>query len=166
MSQKVRVIRADYGNPEHAAGLVKLLDAYARDAAGGGKPLSEFAKANLVTSLSAVPHAFSVLAFASDDNSVPVGLANCLEGFSTFECRPLVNVHDLAVLPDFRGQRIGDQILRLVEQIAVERGACKLTLEVLSGNVRAKSLYERFGFLPYALDPTLGQASLMQKWLR
>lgn len=142
-----------------------LLDAYARDPMGGGEPLSDFAKHHLVPSLAARPQAFSVLAFASEDDSVPVGLVNCIEGFSTFKCQPLVNVHDLAVLPGHRGRRIGEQMLALVERIALERGACKLTLEVLSGNSNAEKLYRRAGFAHYELDPAMGQAGFMQKWL-
>jgi ribosomal protein S18 acetylase RimI-like enzyme len=94
-----------------------------------------------------------------------VGLVNCIEGFSTFQCRPLVNVHDVAVLASHRGQRIAEQMLALVEAMARERGACKLTLEVLQGNQGARRLYERVGFAGYQLDPTMGQAQFWQKWL-
>ncbi len=158
----LRLCRADYHNPVHAAALVQLLDAYAQDPAGGGEALSEFAKANLARELAARPQAFSVLAFAGDE---AVGLVNCIEGFSTFACRPLVNVHDVAVLAGFRGQRVGEQMLALVEQIAQERGACKLTLEVLAGNASAIRLYERVGFAGYQLDPAMGQAQFFHKWL-
>ena len=159
----LRLCRADYHNPVHAAALVQLLDAYAQDPAGGGEALSDFAKANLAKALAARPQAFSVLAFVGDQ---PVGLINCIEGFSTFACRPLVNVHDVAVLAGFRGQRVGEQMLALVEQIAQERGACKLTLEVLAGNASAIRLYERVGFAGYQLDPAMGQAQFFHKWLR
>lgn len=165
MTNAIRVVRADYANPVHAAALVMLLDAYASDPMGGGEGLSDFAKANLVNALAARPHAFSVLAFASSDDATPVGLVNCIEGLSTFACKPLVNVHDVAVLPGYRGQRIGEQMLALVEQISVERGACKMTLEVLSGNKGAEKLYQRVGFAYYQLDPAMGQAGFMQKWL-
>ncbi|BDT72681.1 hypothetical protein os4_22240 [Comamonadaceae bacterium OS-4] len=165
MSTAIRVTQADYANPVHAAALVMLLDAYASDPMGGGEPLSDFAKAHLVPSLAARPQAYSVLAFASADDSVPVGLVNCIEGFSTFKCKPLVNVHDVAVLAGYRGQRIGEQMLALAETIARERGACKLTLEVLSGNTGAEKLYRRVGFAYYELDPAMGQAGFMQKWL-
>ena len=161
----VRVVRADYANPVHAAAVVMLLNAYASDPMGGGEPLSEFAKANLVPSLASRPQAFSVLAFAGDDDGTPVGLVNCIEGFSTFACKPLVNVHDVAVLAGYRGQRIGERMLELVETLARERGACKLTLEVLSGNAGAMRLYQRAGFAHYQLDPAMGQAGFMQKWL-
>ena len=158
----LRLCRADYHNPVHADALVQLLDAYAQDPAGGGEALSAFAKTNLAKELAARPQAFSVLAFAGEQ---PVGLINCIEGFSTFACRPLVNVHDVAVLPGFRGQRLGEQMLALVEQIAHERGACKLTLEVLAGNASAIRLYERVGFAAYQLDPAMGQAQFFHKWL-
>lgn len=158
----LRICRADYHHPEHAGALVFLLDAYARDVAGGGQPLSDFAKNHLVAELAARPQAFSVLAF---DGVQPVGLVNCIEGFSTFACRPLVNVHDLAVLASHRGRRVGAQMLALVEAIARERGACKLTLEVLQGNRSAITLYERVGFAGYQLDPVMGQAQFLQKWL-
>ena len=156
------VVQADYANPAHADALVLLLDAYARDPMGGSHGLSDFAKANLVPSLAARPQAFSVLAFADDQ---PAGLVNCIEGFSTFACRPLVNVHDVAVLSAFRGQGIAEKMLALAETLAVKRGACKLTLEVLSGNTGAARLYERIGFAAYQLDPAMGQARFMQKLL-
>lgn len=157
------VFRADYSNSAHAAALVSLLDAYAQDPMGGGQALSEFARANLVPSLAVRPQAFSVLAF---DGDKPVGLVNCIEGFSTFACRPLVNVHDVAVLAGYRGQRIAEQMLAVAEAIARERGACKLTLEVLSGNAGAMRLYERMGFAGYQLDPAMGQARFLQKHLK
>ena len=158
----ITVRLADYGHDDDARALVSLLDAYARDPAGGGEPLSDFAKTHLPVALAARPQAFSVLAF---DGELPVGLINCIEGFSTFACRPLVNVHDVAVLASHRGNRIGERMLALVEQLALERGACKLTLEVLDGNRSALSLYERCGFAPYQLDPALGDARFLQKKL-
>ena len=161
----VRVCRADYGRAGHAAAVVAMLDAYARDPMGGSQGLSDFTKSNLVAALLARPQAYSVLAFAGEGDATPVGLVNCIEGFSTFACRPLVNVHDVAVLPGYRGQRIGERMLTLAEDIAIERGACKLTLEVLSGNAGAMRLYQRTGFANYELDPAMGQAGFMQKWL-
>lgn len=154
----VRLI--NYSDAADAAALVFLLDSYARDPMGGAHPLSDFAKANLAQALAARPQAFSVIAF---DGSAPVGLINCIEGFSTFACRPLVNVHDVAVLASHRGQRVGERMLALVTELAKARGACKLTLEVLEGNASAVRLYERSGFAPYQLDPAMGDARFFQK---
>jgi GNAT superfamily N-acetyltransferase len=158
----IELVRARYGHPAHAAALLALLDAYARDPAGGGVPLSDFARDNLIGELAARPSIFSVLAF---DDGIPVGLINAIEGFSTFACRPLVNVHDVVVLQSHRGRGIAAQLFAGVEAIARERNACKLTLEVLSGNRAARSLYEKLGFADYQLDPAMGHAQFLQKWL-
>lgn len=158
----LHICLADYSNPAHGRALVDLLDHYARDPSGGGEGLSEFAKGNIVAALSARPQAFSVLAFAGEE---PVGLVNCIEGFSTFKCLPLVNVHDVVVRGSHRGQRVGERMLEVVEQEARRRGACKLTLEVLEGNLAAQRLYARIGYAPYQLDPAMGAAQFQQKWL-
>jgi len=161
----IRICQADYGRDDHAAAVVALLDAYARDPMGGSEALSDFAKSNLVAALAARPQAYSVLAFGGAAGQTPVGLVNCIEGFSTFACRPLVNVHDVVVLDGYRGQRVAQSMLALAEQIARERGACKLTLEVLQGNEGAIRLYRRIGFANYQLDPAMGHAQFWQKWL-
>ncbi len=158
----IEVVLADYRNAAQAAALVELLDGYACDPAGGGTPLSAQVRADLPAALAARPQAFSVLAY---DDGQPVGLINCVEGFSTFACRPLVNVHDVVVAPSHRGQRLAQRMLEKVEQEARARGACKLTLEVLSGNVSARKAYEREGFADYQLDPAFGSAMFMQKKL-
>ena len=154
--------RARYDNPSHAAALIDLLDHYARDPAGGGEPLSDFARDNLLAALAARPFVFSVLAF---DGDTPVGLINAIEGFSTFACKPLVNVHDVVVAAGHRGRGVAAQMFAEVEGIARERGACKLTLEVLDGNAAARALYQRLGFSAYQLDPAMGNAQFLHKWL-
>jgi len=158
----IEVVRARYANPAHAAALLDLLDAYARDPAGGGEPLSDFARDHLIAELAARPFMFSVLAF---DGGTPVGLVNAIEGFSTFACRPLVNVHDVVVTSSHRGRGIAARMFAEVETIARERGACKLTLEVLDGNASARTLYQRLGFTAYQLDPAMGHAQFLHKWL-
>jgi GNAT superfamily N-acetyltransferase len=158
----IDIVRARYDDPAHAAALVDLLDHYARDPAGGGAPLSDYARANLLDALAARPFIFSVLAF---DSGTPVGLVNAIEGFSTFSCKPLVNVHDVVVAASHRGQGIAAKLFAEVEAIARERGACKLTLEVLDGNASARALYQRLGFAAYQLDPAMGHAQFLHKWL-
>ncbi|MDM0013165.1 GNAT family N-acetyltransferase [Variovorax sp. J22P168] len=158
----IDIVLADYRDASHARAVVNLLDAYARDPAGGGTPLAPEVIAGLPQALAQRPQAFSVLAF---DGAQPVGLVNCIEGFSTFACRPLVNVHDVVVLASHRGRRITQRMLQRVEQEARGRGACKLTLEVLSGNGSARRAYEREGFADYQLDPAFGSAQFLQKKL-
>ncbi len=157
---QTKIIRVDYFNPGHAADLVMLLNAYACDPMGGGKPLTAEVMANLTNELSQRPHAFSVLAYV---DGKPAGLVNCFELFSTFACKPLVNIHDVVVLKDFRGLGLSHKLLAMVEEIARSRGCCKLTLEVLSGNTVAKSSYNKFGFNNYELNPELGNAAFWEK---
>ncbi len=162
MRTAIDVRRVDYSDAAQAATLVRLLDAYAQDPMGGGEALSDEVKARLPSALAAFPAAFSLMAWVDGQ---AVGLLNAMEGFSTFAARPLVNVHDLAVLPHWRGQGVGRALLQAVEREAVARGACKLTLEVLSGNTGASRLYVQQGFALYALDPEQGTAQFMQKKL-
>ncbi|MHB1053110.1 MAG: GNAT family N-acetyltransferase [Thiobacillus sp.] len=158
----IEIVRVRYDDPTHAVALIELMDTYSRDPAGGGKALSDFARENLVSALAARPFIFSVLAF---DDATPVGLINAIEGFSTFACRPLVNVHDVVVAPSHRGRGIATQMFEQVEFLARERGACKLTLEMLQGNTSARNVYQRLGFTDYQLDPAMGHAQFLHKWL-
>ncbi|RMX05653.1 GNAT family N-acetyltransferase [Corticibacter populi] len=156
----LEIILADLRLPNHANALVELLDAYARDPMGGSEPLPQRTREQLPAALAARPGAHVILAFVDGQ---PAGLLNAIEGFSTFACQPILNVHDVAVAPAFRGQGISRRLFERAEQIAREIGACKLTLEVLEGNRHAQAAYRRFGFAPYALDPALGSAMFWQK---
>jgi ribosomal protein S18 acetylase RimI-like enzyme len=94
-----------------------------------------------------------------------VGLINCFEGFSTFKCKPLVNIHDVVVIDGYRGQGVSQRMMDKVEEIARQRGCCKLTLEVLEGNKPAQRAYLRYGFSGYQLDPETGHALFWEKYL-
>ncbi|WP_374414717.1 N-acetyltransferase family protein [Novosphingobium colocasiae] len=153
---------ADYGDATDAAAVIDLLDAYARDPMGGGAPLADRVRTSLVSMLAAHPGAFTLLAFL---DGRPAGFANCFTGLSTFAARPLVNIHDIAVAPGQRGTGIGKALMLAIEAEARVRGACKITLEVLSGNVRAKALYAALGYGDYALDPQAGTAQFWEKKL-
>ena len=152
---------ADYRDPRDAADVVALLDAYARDPMGGGAPLADDVKARLADDLAANPQAFSLIARFDD---AAVGLANCFMGYSTFAAAPLVNIHDLVVLSGHRGAGVGKALMAAVEAEALKRGACKVTLEVLSGNP-ARHLYAACGYGDYQLDPATGHALFWQKRL-
>lgn len=158
----IDVLRANYLDPQQAADIVFLLNGYATDPMGGGEALSPYVRQNLVATLATLPHALTVLCYV---DGRPAGLANCFEGFSTFSCRKLLNIHDIAVLAEFRGLGLSQHLLRAVEGEARERGCAKLTLEVLEGNAPARAAYEKFGFGAYQLDPAMGQAMFWQKSL-
>jgi ribosomal protein S18 acetylase RimI-like enzyme len=160
MKMNIEVVRADYKNSRHQLDIPFLLNVYACDPMGGGEPLKDDVMCNLVPALSAIPHAFSILAYVNDK---PAGLVNCFEGFSTFACKPLINIHDICVLGEYRGMGLSQRLLEKVEAVAKEKGCCKITLEVLSNNTVAKSAYEKFGFSGYELDPKAGSAVFWQK---
>ena len=157
-----KIIRADYSNSIHAQVIVDLLNSYAMNSMGGGKPLSEYTQTNLIKKLSSLSNAISILAFQED---IAVGLVNCFIHFSTFQCRSLLNIHDIVILPTHRQKGIGYKLLQATELLAKEYECCKITLEVLEGNIPAKKLYTKFGFAGYQLDPKKGNALFWEKIL-
>ncbi len=156
------ILIADLSAPAHANAIVYLLNEYAKDEMGGGAELSDFVKTNLVAELRQRPNAHIVLAFVG---GAPAGMAVCFEGFSTFACKPLLNVHDIVVIALFRGRGLSKKLLAKAEEIAVGLGCCKLTLEVLEGNRIAQAAYKACGFAGYELDPKMGKAMFWQKKL-
>lgn len=156
------IVDADYSDPDHAHAIVFLLDSYASDPMGGNAPLSEFVRNNLVRELAKRDTAHVVLAF---DEETPVGMMVCFEGFSTFACKPLLNIHDVIVHADHRGKGIATAMFSYIEDKACNMGCCKLTLEVLSENKVAQGLYTKCGFAGYELNPETGHALFWQKKL-
>ncbi len=120
-----------------------MLDSYASDPVGGGRSLGADVRQRLVSGLRDHPTTFILLAL-SDGRAV--GVLVGFFGFSTFQARPLLNIHDLAIIPECRGQGIGRQLLAAAEAAAQAQGCCKLTLEVQDDNHRALGLYKTFGF--------------------
>ncbi|MCW9013738.1 MAG: GNAT family N-acetyltransferase [Gammaproteobacteria bacterium] len=158
----IEIIQADLHNQSHASALLELLNGYAMDPMGGGEPLSEYTRQNLITALQQREDAVVVLAFV--DNR-PAGLIICFEGFSTFACRPLLNIHDVTVANEFRGMGLSTRMLEKVAAIAIQQGCCKLTLEVLENNTIAQASYIKSGFRAYQLDPSMGRALFWEKKL-
>lgn len=156
------VVEANLANPLHASALLQLLNEYAMDPMGGGEPLSDHVKSSLLPQLQKRPTARSVLAF---DGAVPAGLIICFEGFSTFACQPLLNLHDVVVSAPYRGKGVFKLLLQQVEAIARDLGCCKLTMEVLEGNRHAMAAYQAHGFSGYELVPEMGNAVFWQKKL-
>jgi ribosomal protein S18 acetylase RimI-like enzyme len=146
MDLKIREV--DFSDGADAARFIAVLDSYASDPLGGGEPLAHDVRERLIPALRDHPTALVLLAWVGDE---PAGIAVCFFAFSTFRARPLLNVHDLAVLPQYRGRGIGRALLGECERRAVRKGCCKLTLEVQDNNARARALYESFGFEELAI---------------
>jgi GNAT superfamily N-acetyltransferase len=146
MSFEIR--EADWDDARHCSGLLEVLDSYAGAPVGGGAVLAADVRARLIPALREHPAALVLLALHEQQ---PVGAATCFYGFSTFHARPLLNVHDLAVLPRFQGRGIGRSLLAAAEERARACGCCKLTLEVREDNHRARKLYFERGFRDFEL---------------
>ncbi len=166
----VQSIEADLNNPNHANAVLKMLNEYAMDPMGGGEPLSDFVVANLINTLRKRSDTYIVLAFdatldATWDVTKPVGMVMSFEGFSTFACQPLLNLHDVVVSNAYRGKGVLRSMFAKVEEIARRLGCCKLTMEILEGNKHAMAAYRAHGFAGFELDPEMGQAVFWQKKL-
>ena len=57
------------------------------------------------------------------------------------------HITNIAVHPEFRGNKIGSALLEELLTIAKNEGINKLTLEVRKSNLVAQKLYSKFGFL-------------------
>jgi GNAT superfamily N-acetyltransferase len=156
------IVEADLSRLDHQRDVVALTDAYARDPMGNGAPLPQEVIERLIPGLRGHPTTLILLAYSGPE---AVGIATCFLGFSTFRGRPLVNVHDLAVLPGHRGGGIGRRLLEAVERKARALGCCKVTLEVLENNAVARRLYAGAGFSQATYVETSGGALFYTKQL-
>jgi len=143
--QAFRVRRVAFDSAADLATYLDLLDSYARDPMGAGQALSGEVRARLAADLARHPGAYGLLVERAAE---AVGFATCFLGYSTFRARPLLNIHDIAVLPAWRGRSAARALLEGIEQLARELGCCKLTLEVREDNPRARGVYEQAGFQP------------------
>ncbi len=160
--ENLKILINPYDDPKYAEAIVNVLDSYARDPMGGAEALGDYTRENLITELKKRDWAVAFLALLGDE---PVGLLIAMEGFSTFASRPLMNIHDVGVVPAHRGLGIGTALFAAVEAEAIKRGCCKMTLEVLSGNERAIKVYKGLGYQPYELHPEIGTAQFWEKKL-
>ena len=147
---KLSITPANLGTEADVIAFLALLDAYARDPMGGGAPLPGEVKARLIPDLKARMLRGDGLVLIARRGDKPVGLAVCLASYSTFLGRPVLNIHDLAVIPEERGAGVGRALLMAIDDAALARRCAKVTLEVREDNARARQLYERSGFVDYA----------------
>lgn len=156
------LIEVDYSNPQQTGDLLQLLNEYASEPMGGGEPIATERHSSIIAGLREFPTAFSFLVYV---DRTPAAMTNCFFGFSTFAGKRLINIHDLMVSKEFRGQGLSHFLLQEIEAKARANDCCKITLEVLSNNEIAKNSYRKFGFDGYELDPSAGEAIFWQKKL-
>jgi ribosomal protein S18 acetylase RimI-like enzyme len=163
LKRSIEITLADLDLPEHQRAVVELVNAYAMDPMGNGGPLPAKVREALIPGLRKHPTTMIFLAWKGPK---AVGIAVCFLGFSTFAARPLVNIHDLAVLPAHRGEGIGRLLLAEVERKAHSLRCCKITLEVLENNRPARKLYASVGFAQAVYQAEAGGALFLAKPLK
>ena len=156
----IDIVKANLSTIQHADALIELMNTYATDPMGGGIELAEEVKRSLAPILSKRTDVHIFLAFV---DSQAAGLMTSFEGFSTFQCKPLLNIHDVIVASQYRGLGLSRMLFDATENLAIKIGCCKLTLEVLENNTIAKTAYSQFGFKAYELDPKMGKALFWEK---
>ena len=161
-TERPRIIEADLNDARHAAAVLAMTRAYARDPMGNGRDLPDDIRRVLIDGLQAHP---TTLIFLALSENRPIGIVTCFVGFSTFAGRPLVNIHDLHVEGEYRRRGIGRLLLEAVEQRARDLGCCKLTLEVQENNHAALGLYGSFGFANGQYEPEAGTVLFREKKL-
>jgi GNAT superfamily N-acetyltransferase len=139
----VKITICDYSNSEHRNAVTSLINAYIADKMGGGKPLSKAEQLRLVEGLNNHPKSIVLLAQTGD---IFVGLLTAFENFSTFSAKPMINIHDVTVLEEYRDKGIGRLLMNAIVNEAKQRKCSRITLEVRKDNINAQHLYNSLGF--------------------
>ena len=58
----------------------------------------------------------------------------------------IADIHTLTVVPEFRRRGIASEMLRNLEQWALEKKVVAVMLEMREGNAEAQPLYEKYGY--------------------
>ncbi|KAA6318206.1 Aminoglycoside N(6')-acetyltransferase type 1 [termite gut metagenome] len=140
---ETQITSCNYSNQEHLQAIITLTSAYIKDEMGGGEPLSKLDQLRLVDGLN--NHPKSIVLLAKTDG-IFSGLLTAFENFSTFTAQPMVNIHDVFVLKEYRGRGLGRQLMNAVITEAENRKCSRITLEVRKDNSTAQSLYKSLGF--------------------
>jgi ribosomal protein S18 acetylase RimI-like enzyme len=139
----IHITACDYSNPEHLNAIASLINAYIDDEMGGGKPLSQIEQLRLVEGLNNHPKS---IVFLAETAGIFAGLLTAFENFSTFTVKPMVNIHDIFVLKEYRGKGVGRQLMNALISEAKNRGSSRVTLEVRKDNNKAQALYKSLEF--------------------
>ncbi|MDR2773769.1 MAG: GNAT family N-acetyltransferase [Tannerella sp.] len=132
-----------YANMDDLNAIGTLINAYIEDDMGGGEPLVKQQQLHLAETLGQHPKSIVLLACIGE---VRCGMLVAFENFSTFTVSPMINIHDVIVLKEYRGNNIGRRLLETIISIAEERRCSRITLEVRKDNKVAGSLYKSVGF--------------------
>jgi len=140
---ELSILQVDLQNQLHCAQIIKLLNDYMNDPMGNNRPLPKELAPQIIAGLKQHSGFLGFFVMADDQFA---GLANCNVNFSTFQAKPLINIHDFIVAPEYRNIGAGHFLLRGMINYASQNGYCRVNLEVREDNLTAKSLYKKMGF--------------------
>jgi len=139
----MHLVKVNLENEEHCLALLSLLNDYMLDDMGIGEPMPADLRPVIIDGLK--KHAAYLGFFVCIDDKY-AALANCNLNFSTWKGKPLINIHDFVVSPNFREKGVGLFLLNEISAYAREQGYCRINLEVRHDNFKAQSLYKKAGF--------------------
>ncbi len=140
---ELSILKVDLQNQVHCEQVIKLLNDYMNDPIGNNRPMPTGLAPQIISGLKLHSGFLGFFVLADDQFA---GMANCNVNFSTFQARPLINIHDFIVAPECRNVGAGSFLLRAVINYATQNSYCRVNLEVREDNLSAKSLYRRLGF--------------------
>ncbi len=147
---EISVVECNYSDAKQRLAITELINIYIADEMGGGELLSQKEESKLLEELERHPKSMVFLAQSGDSFC---GMLVAFENFSTFKVRPMINIHDVIVKPEYRNKGVGRKLLEAVIQKGKSNNSCRITLEVRVDNMNAQHLYKSLGF--EATDPDM-----------
>lgn len=74
-----------------------------------------------------------------------LGMLSFFPTYSSWQGKPGMMIHDLFVRAAGRGQGVGQALVRQLARLAVERGCCRIDVNVLDWNDSARAFYAKLG---------------------
>lgn len=140
---KLRFECVNLADLEHCSALILLLNEYMQDEMGMGAKMNEELAPDIINGLK--EHSAYLGFFVRCDNEY-VGLANCNRVFSTWQAKPILNIHDFIVHAGWRNKGVGLFLMNGIKRYSETNGYCKINLEVREDNNKALALYNKAGF--------------------
>ena len=82
-----------------------------------------------------------------DDDGLPVGHALFYPHFASFRAQRSLYLEDIYLKPEYRGQGVGESMIREIARTAASRGYERIDFQVLEWNTPAVKFYEKLGAL-------------------
>ena len=80
------------------------------------------------------------------EGDTALGFTQLYPSFSSVSIKRMWILNDLYVVPEARGQRVGEALIGAAVELALASGAVGVQLETAHSNLSGQKLYERLGF--------------------